>query len=408
MSLLVFMASCASDNSESNEFDPQVHDLFGKPTLRSPLNTYSIHSANNYFSGTGFASLEPVRVDISTVVENPEWIAVYQAIDGEIVWGVVGSDRYPVTFEADNGNVAAPKKSEYALDQLIAPPTLGAAPSGSAGVELLTSELQDYPALRAMLSGLRNLPDASTVLDEDSIMYSYSDPTDRYPHGALGDKTEWGSLAAGFIDGIRQPDRSRLGEDEVFEGLFPMVADVDGDGSREIVTTVSRAGDGARLVVFEYKDEKFKVVAESDPVGTGFRWLHQIAVAPFGPNGEIEIAVVQTPHVGGIAKFYRISGDRLELVASNAGGYMSHVNGSRNLDQAIAGDFDRDGNIELIVPSRDQQRLIALRRVGDQIEEIWEIDLGARLSSNLTVLRTNNNGLVLGAATEDGALHIWQ
>ncbi len=87
---------------------------------------------------------------------------------------------------------------------------------------------------------------------------------------------------------------------------------------------------------------------------------------------------------------------------------MSHVNGSRNLDQAVAGDFDGDGSVELLVPSRDQETLIALRRVGDSVEEVWKLELGSRLSSNLSVLETEDDKLILGAATEDGVLHIWQ
>jgi hypothetical protein len=155
-------------------------------------------------------------------------------------------------------------------------------------------------------------------------------------------------------------------------------------------------------------DKGLRVIAESEPIGTGFRWMHQIAVAPFGPNGEIEIAVVETPHIGGIANFYRLVGDKLVLVASKAGGYMSHVNGSRNLDQAVEGDFDGDGHVELLVPSRDQKKLIALRRVGDSVEEVWELELGSRLASNLAVLLADDESLILGAATEDGRLLIWQ
>ena len=49
------------------------------------------------------------------------------------------------------------------------------------------------------------------------------------------------------------------------------------------------------------------------------------------------------------------------------------MNGSRNLDQAVAGDFDGDGAVDLIVPSRDQKSLIALRRIGDSVEEVWEL-----------------------------------
>ena len=87
---------------------------------------------------------------------------------------------------------------------------------------------------------------------------------------------------------------------------------------------------------------------------------------------------------------------------------MSHVNGSRNLDQAVEGDFDGDGHVELLVPSRDQKKLIALRRVGDSVEEVWELELGSRLASNLAVLLADDESLILGAATEDGRLLIWQ
>jgi len=96
------------------------------------------------------------------------------------------------------------------------------------------------------------------------------------------------------------------------------------------------------------------------------------------------------------------------IVASHAGGYMSHVNGARNLDQAVTGDFDGDGNVELLVPSRDQKTLLALRRVGNTVEEVWELPLGARLATNLTTVESPNGAITLGAVTEDGALLIWQ
>ena len=37
---------------------------------------------------------------------------------------------------------------------------------------------------------------------------------------------------------------------------------------------------------------------------------------------------------------------------------------------ASAGDFDGDGNVELLVPSRDRQSLAALRRSEDGVAEV--------------------------------------
>ena len=74
----------------------------------------------------------------------------------------------------------------------------------------------------------------------------------------------------------------------------------------------------------------------------------------------------------------------------------------------MTGDFDGDGNVELLVPSRDQKTLLALRRVGNTVEEVWELPLGARLATNLTTVESPNGAITLGAVTEDGALLIWQ
>jgi hypothetical protein len=409
ITLIALIASCSrSSDSAEETLNPQEDDLFAGPSLTASLNTYSKHAANRYFSGTGRIQSDPLRIDLSTVIINPKWLAANSDSASGTVWGVVGADGRRATFQISNGELSKLKIATPLAGELISPPVLVVDDSGAGELEHSASAVQDEPELRAMLSRLRNLPDASTVVDEASIMYSYSDPTERYRHGALGDPTEWGGLAAGFIDGVRQPDRFRLAGDDVFEGLYPLVADIDGDGRNEIVTTVSNLATGARLVVFEYEEGQLRIIAESEPIGSGFRWLHQIAVALFGPNGEIEIAVVRTPHIGGIAQFYRLAGDRLELVASDAGGYMSHVNGSRNLDQAVAGDFDGDGSVELVLPSRDRRTLIGLRRVGDSVEQAWHLSLGSQLVSNIVVATSDGGELILGAANELGELLLFQ
>jgi hypothetical protein len=407
LALAIFSAVMAAGCSTSDAAAPS-DDLRGYPTLKRAMNTKLVHQPNRYFSGIGQMPNTPVQIDVSDSINGESWIIGLSSPGIGSAWGVVDADSGWTQFLLGN-----PAKTNRELITRIEDETSGRPPliiNMSPGVDSAQFAISRPidAILDATMSRYENLPDGMTVFGDGINVYSFADPTERYPHGALGDRVEWGSLVVGPVDPIREVDRFVLAEDEVFEGLFPLVEDIGGDGRAEIVTTVSDSTNGARLVAFRYEDATLKIIAESDPVGTGFRWLHQIAVAPFGPNGEIEIAVVETPHVGGISKFYRLAGDRLELVASNPGGYMSHVNGSRNLDQAVAGDFDGDGHVELLVPSRDQKSLIALRRVGDSVEEVWEIELGARLSSNLSVLETNDGNIILGAATENGILHIWQ
>ncbi|MBT3995827.1 MAG: hypothetical protein HOF01_08515 [Chloroflexi bacterium] len=376
----------------------------------SNKNTYVMHRANGYFTGQGQMPRNQTNYEFAITARTGSsfrWIDANVSSVADTAWGLEREDRTWLTFRMNAGEISRLGSSSPLHEHLLRP-TLVEEEDGHLALSVNAVSNPVNLELAAALSKVENTPDGSTVESSDARLYSYTGATDQYPHGALGDKTEWSQLVAFSIVPEADDSRFSLAVGEVFEGLFPMAADLNGDGVDEIITTVSNSDAGARLVVFGHDEDGLNIVAESDPVGTGFRWLHQIAVAPVGPNGEIEIAVVETPHVGGIAKFYRLDGDRLELVASKAGGYMSHVNGSRNLDQAVAGDFDGDGAVELIVPSRDQKSLIALRRIGDSVEEVWELELDSRISTNLAVVETNDGGLALGVGTEDGILHIWQ
>lgn len=372
------------------------------------MNTYVTHPANRYISGTGRFPVEPLRVELSPAFSDPLWLVGRQDSENIIVWGVVAQDGRWTTFQIENNELSGVKIASPLEEVWRAPPFLAIDTSGKAELSVNAVANTGDLDLAAALSDIENVPDALTVIGNDKTLYSFSDPTERYPHGALGDRIEWGELVAFQQGDDRKQQRFKLPSDEVFEGLFPILADLDGDGQDEVIATVSNPSSGSRLMAFARDEEGLRVVAESEPIGTGFRWLHQIAVAPLGPNSEIEIAVVKTPHIGGVAQFYRLEGNRLEMVASHGGGYMSHVNGVRNLDQAVTGDFDGDGNVELLVPSRDQKILIALRRVGDTVEEVWELPLGSRLATNLTTIVSRDGAITLGVVTEDGALLVWQ
>ena len=247
------------------------------------------------------------------------------------------------------------------------------------------------------------LPDSRILVDGDRLLI-VTGPTDRYGHGVLGDAIEGESIT--IIDGASSEvevviDAPGPG---VFEGATAIWADLDGDGVREITATVSDAQGGAGLVVFSAAGA---VIASGPTVGLGGRWRHQIAVAPFGPAGELELVDVLTPHIGGVVEFYRLVEDRLEVVAEVAG-FRSHALGSRNLDMALAADADGDGRVELVVPTQDLRALAGIRRSTAGAGVVWLVPLGGVMTTNLGAVVAADGSISFAVGRADGVLRIWR
>jgi hypothetical protein len=251
---------------------------------------------------------------------------------------------------------------------------------------------------------LNSVPDARIISRDGSRLLLLTGATTKYPHGAVGDDIEASTIS--IIAARPNPVIEAVIElpgDAVVEGLAPIWTDIDGDGDPEILVTLSDRNSGARLVAYS---EQGELVAQSEAIGAGFRWRHQVAVGPFGPGGETEIVSVRTPHIGGIVEFFRWEGDQLKLVAELPG-YSSHINGSRNLDMALAGDFDGDGRIELLVPNRTFSQLTAVVRTSDGAKEAWTLPLDGRLSTNLSAVENADGTMTIALGIEDGTLLIW-
>jgi hypothetical protein len=228
---------------------------------------------------------------------------------------------------------------------------------------------------------LKALPDARVLADETGRLLLLSD---------AGGKSKIAS-------------RIEFPAPYVFEGIAPLWVDWNRDGRREIVATLSSESTGAQLVLYA---EDGKRLAESPAIGTGNRWRHAIAVAPFGPGGEMELAEVLTPHLGGKVQFFQWRKNRLERVA-RLDGYTSHVYGSRNLDMAVAGDFDGDDKVELLLPNQQRDRLAGIRRTASNAEVAWEASLPAPLTSNIGSVLLENGKIVIAVGLADGTLRFW-
>lgn len=252
------------------------------------------------------------------------------------------------------------------------------------------------------------LPDGRVTLNSTGTQAAvYVGATDeRYVHDVLGDALEGAALMVLDLETGAVPAIVELSGDEVFEGLSPLWADVDADGTDDLVTTVSFGGGGAQLRVYRADGT---LLASGDPIGQSNRWRHQLALGPFGPNGERELVDVVTPHIGGLVSFYRYDGaDRLEVVARQAG-YTSHIINSRNLDMAVAGDFNGDGQPEIVLPSQDRTRIAGLQHAAEgEVREVWSLPLeGGRVLTNLSAVALPDGRLALAVGLDDNTLRVW-
>lgn len=133
-------------------------------------------------------------------------------------------------------------------------------------------------------------------------------------------------------------------------------------------------------------------------------------VGPFGPQKETEIVEVLTPHRTGTVQFIKlIPGNKTLVVEAKIDGYTSHLRGSRNLDMIAGGDFDGDGDYEVLVPSFPVlDRLAAIRHTTKGAIKAWEVPLGGNLTSNIATASLADGTLAVAAGTQAGMIKVWQ
>lgn len=250
----------------------------------------------------------------------------------------------------------------------------------AAAVELELRELADY---RHPVVAAPSLPDQ---LPHSKVAHGARDlarvwlaaPTRRYTHAVLGDGLEASELRVQTRSGSTLV--AKLSEDCVFEDLVPRLVDLDVDGRDEVVVVQSCQSTGAMITLWSTANGRLVRRAAGGAIGTPHRWLNPIGFGDFDGDGRLEIAVVQTPHIGGTVKLYRLVGATFALLAER-GYYSTHVLGSTDLGLGqVISLGQRDA---LLLPNQERDHLVVLALRNGHLAEIARVALGARLASGL-------------------------
>jgi VCBS repeat protein len=235
-----------------------------------------------------------------------------------------------------------------------------------------------------------------------------SDPTDRYPHGALGDKLEASAVTVVTVAPNALVIRFRyvIRAPAVMEDLIPIVVPV-GEGRRPaLVVAKSAPLEGSSVMVLGWREAGLVVLAEGPSFGQSNRWVHVLGAADLSGDGKPELVAVNTPHLTGVLVAYERHGGVL-VPTAKALGYASHAFGSRNQDQAVMADMSGNGRLEVILPRQSRDALAALELSNGRWEERWALQLAGRVQSNLLVGDLDGDGLLDLVVADRRGLHVF-
>ena len=400
--------------------------------ISSVAYTYYSESGNRYVDGSGdITQLTPVDINLP---QNAIWLAS-ASVGQQSIWAVVLSDGQVKAFKV-NGSGYEDVVISPAQLSTTTPPTLIVEDSGTvklgnvfdgASSSAATLIVDKATAQRAYIAddgdvvlrtgtdeqrlAVNALSHARLLMDEKKRILVLSQPTSDYGHIAVLGGAYKHAKGITLIE--TDPEfkiAATISFDavDVVEGNALIWEDVNGDGLREIITTLSNdevGSQGGRIVVFNEDGTEY---GKSEAIGLHNRWRHQIAVAPFKSVDETSLVSIYIPHITPNIEYFRLddeSMDRENLDVTDSA--SSHLFTGPNIDMSLTGDFDDDGKIELMLVDRnDRMGIVAYEYSDSGIELDWTLDLSEAITSNVAAATLGDNSIVYGVG-QGKTLRIW-
>jgi hypothetical protein len=235
-----------------------------------------------------------------------------------------------------------------------------------------------------------------------------SEGTERYRHGALGDKVEASSLTLIDVAANALAIRVRyvVKPPAVIEDLIPMIAPIGEETRAALVMVKSVVRQGSSVLVLGWREGGLDTLAEGPAMGQRNGWVHVIGAADVTGDRVPELIAVNSPHIAGVLVAYERRAASLVPVAK-ALGYASHALGSRNEDQAVLADLSGNGRLEVILPRQSRDVLAALSLSNGRWEERWALQLAGPVQSNVLVDDLDGDGLLDLVVADRRALNVF-
>jgi len=249
--------------------------------------------------------------------------------------------------------------------------------SHGSGLELSSGSVSGASLNTSFLNG--QIPHSRVAKGEGTVAKAYfSSPTRRYAHGVLGDEIEAASLTLVLNDG--KEVRFELPESRVFEDLEPRLINLDTKGADEVVVIESDSKLGASLAVYGLRKGEVEKIAATPFIGQANRWLNPIGAGDFNGDSVVDLALVSTPHIGGILKLYSYTPPRLTKYAEMRG-VSTHSIGSTVLGMGRVVKGEQKDLI--LVPSQQHNELLLLEWIDGKIQEKARVSLPSSMDSDL-------------------------